>query len=183
MSVSIDKWDAEIAAKRLRNRRRLRLAGIIIIGVVLLSILGDHLRAKNSSSDDWARFDGRQVRFIRLVDGESIDVCEETSRDIVTVKLLGIKPFRAPLNVSLANGVDSELAGKEITLHLGQTQTRDDRGRLMADALLEDGKPVSGELAAQGLALVDRGSTSAFIAAVERAQSQARKRKIGMWAQ
>jgi endonuclease YncB( thermonuclease family) len=181
MGVSIVKWDAETAAKRLRNRRRLRVAAVIIIGLVLLSILADHLRAKNSFSDDWARFDGRHVRFVRLVDGESIEVCEEASQDIVTVKLLGIKPFGAPLEMSLADGIDSELAGKEITLHLGPTQTRDGRGRLLADALMEDGKPVSGELAAQGLALADRGSGTAFFAAIERAQTAARKRKVGMW--
>jgi endonuclease YncB( thermonuclease family) len=73
------------------------------------------------------------------------------------------------------------LAGKEITLDLGPTQTRDDRGRLLADALMEDGKPVSAELAAEGLALADRRSGSVFLAAIERAQSAARKRRVGMW--
>jgi endonuclease YncB( thermonuclease family) len=183
MGVSIIKWDAEMAANRLRSRSRWRIAGAIAIGVFLLSILGDHLRAKNSSGDDWARFDGRQVRFVRVIDGESIAVCEESSEDVITVKLLGIRPFDAPLDKGLVERVDSELAGREITLHLGPTQTRDDRRRLLADALMEDGKSVSGELAAEGLALADRRSSSAFVTAVERAQAQARKRKVGMWAE
>jgi hypothetical protein len=181
MGVSVVKWDAETAANRLRRRSRWRLAGAVAIGFFLFSILGDHLRAKNSLGDDWARFDGRQVRFVRVIDGESVAVCEESSEDIVTVKLLGTRPFDAPLDKGLVERVDSELAGKEITLDLGPTQTRDDRGRLLADALMEDGKPVSAELAAEGLALADRRSGSVFLAAIERAQSAARKRRVGMW--
>ncbi len=183
MGVSIDKWDAETAAKWLRYRRRLRVAAVIIIALVLLSILTDHLGANNFFRDDWARFDGRQVGFVRVIDGESIAVSEESSEDVVTVKLLGVRPFDSPLDERLIERVDSELSGQGITLHLGPTQTRDDRGRLLADALMEDGKPLSGELAAEGLALADRRSNSAFLAAIERAQTQARKRKVGMWAE
>jgi endonuclease YncB( thermonuclease family) len=183
MGVSIIKWDAETAANRLRIRSRWRIAGAIAIGIFLLSILGDHLRAKNSFTDDWAQFDGRQVRFVRVIDGESIAVSEESSEDIISVKLLGIRPFDSPLDKGLVERVDSELAGKEMTLHLGPTQTRDDRGRLLADALTEDGKPVCAELVVEGLSLADRHSNSAFLAAIERAQTQARKRKAGMWAQ
>jgi endonuclease YncB( thermonuclease family) len=182
MSASIVKWDAETAVNRLRKRRRLRIGIAVAIGVILLSILGDHLRAKNWLGDDWTRFDGRQFRFVRVIDGESIAVYEESSEDVDTVKLFGIRPFDAPLDKGIIERVDSEWAGKTITLHLEAARTRDDHGRLLADALTEEGKPLGVEFVADGLSLADRRSSGVFLAAMERAQTQARKRKIGMWA-
>ena len=157
------------------------MAAGVAVGVILLSILGDHLRAKNWLGDDWARFDGREVRFVRVIDGESIAVCEGSSEDAVTVKLMGIRPFSGPLDKGLVERFDLELAGKAITLHLGPTRTRDENGRLVADAMTGDGKPVGAELVAEGLSLADRRSGSAFIAAIERAQTVARKKDVGMW--
>jgi len=72
--------------------------------------------------------------------------------------------------------------GKTIRLHLEAARTRDDQGRLLADALTEDGKPLVVEFVPDGLSLSDRRSNSVFLAAIERAQTQARKRKAGMWA-
>jgi hypothetical protein len=182
MGVSIVRWDAEVAEIRLRTRRRWRAAAGMAIGLILVSIIGDHLRAKNSFANDWARFDGREVQFVRVIDGESILVREGISDDLVTVKLLGIKSFGGPLEKGLADGADSQLAGQTIVLHLGPTRSRDESGRLLADGLLEDGDPVSARMVLMGVALADRSSSSAFLGAVERAQTQARRRGVGMWA-
>jgi endonuclease YncB( thermonuclease family) len=181
MSTGIDKWDAETAARRMRYRIRLRFTAGVMIVCAVVSILLDHRYGNHSSGDDWARFDGRQVRIVRVIDGESLAVQEEASEAIATIRLLGIKPFNQPWDKKWADEANAQLGGERITLHLGSHQTRDDHGRLLVDATLADGSAVSEKLAAEGLSLADHESKSAFTAAVEKAQSQARRKQIGMW--
>jgi hypothetical protein len=181
MGVAIVRWDAETAASQLRNRRRVRIAWGIAIGIVIVLTLVDHFLSRNYFGDDWARFDGREFRFVRLIDGDSMAVCEPSSGEIIDVKLMGIRPFHAPLEKRMVDVADAQLVGKMIVLHLGLTRTRDERGRLVADAMTEDGKPISALLATQGLALADRRSSSAFVGEAVRGQSQARKKRVGMW--
>jgi endonuclease YncB( thermonuclease family) len=181
MNAAIVKWDAETAAKRLTMRRRVRFAAGVGIGVLLLSVLADHLRAKNSFGDDWARFDGRRVRIVGLVDGDSMDVCEAGSMETVRVKLLGVRPFRSGLSAGVRESTEEELAGKEVVLHLAIGEARDALGSLRADAMMENGKEVSVVLAGEGAALADRESKTAFLSEVERAQAVARRKRLGMW--
>lgn len=181
MRAALTKWDAATAANHLRTRRRVGVAGLITAAILLLSILGDHLRAQNPFGDDWATFDNRQVRILRLTDAESITVRSDSSEDLTTIHLLGTRCFKTPWDKSLAADANSEFAGQTVTVHLNPTQTRDDRDRLLADAVLQDGKPLSVQLVAEGLSLADGRAPSAFIAAIERAETQARRRRLGIW--
>ena len=84
--------------------------GLLPIGIILLSILGDHLRAKNRFGDDWARFDGRQVRFVRVIDGESIAVCEGASEDVIAGEIAGSQSVQ---------GAVGQGAGRTLRLRIG----------------------------------------------------------------
>jgi len=182
MGVSIEKWDAATAAYSLRNRRRLRIAAIVIAGILVLSVLGDHLRGQNPFGDDWNSFDGRKFQVVEVIDGQSITVRSPLSEEVNTLRLPGIKSFARPWDKNRFDELDAEFAGRIVTLHLGTTKTRDDNGRLLADAVLDDGKSLAAEFAGEGLSLVDRGSSSMFLSSIERAEAQARRKGLGMWA-
>jgi endonuclease YncB( thermonuclease family) len=181
VGVAIEKWDAETAAVRLRNRRRLRIVLAVVVGILVLSMVADHLRGENPFSDDWSLFDGRRVRIVRVIDGESIVVRGELSEEVTTVQVLGIKSFTEAWDKSRAGAIESAFEGEIVTLHLGVTKTRDNRGRLLADVVMESGKPLGEELVGEGMTLADRDSASVFLSGIERAQSQARKKSLGVW--
>jgi endonuclease YncB( thermonuclease family) len=182
MSVAIETWNAATAAAHFRRRRRWRIAGTIFAGLFLLSIVADHLRARNPLTD-WSRFDGRKCQFLRMIDGETIEVRDPQSKDPISISLLGIKPFDKPLSDKLLMMVNSELTGTTIILHLPPTQTRDESGQLTADAALDNGHSLAAELTEEGLTLSDHPSDSLYRAEIERAQSEARRKKTGMWSQ
>ena len=144
----------------------------MVAGILLLSMLADHLRGQNPFRDDWSSFDGRKVRIVRVIDGELIVVRGELSEEVTTVRVLGVKSFAEPWDKNRADGVESEFAGEVVTLHLGMTKTRDDEGRLLADVMMEDGKPMGAEFVKEELANVDRSSGSVFLSAIERARGR-----------
>jgi endonuclease YncB( thermonuclease family) len=182
MGESIAKWDAATAASRLRNRRRLRALSCAAVGLILLSSLLDHLRAQNRLGDDWFRFDGRRVAFAGAIDGESITVRDETGGDVTPVKLLGVASFDEQWDRASARRLNSLLAGQKLILLLEPTQTRDGGGRLLAYVFADDSSPVSPQLVGEGLALDDRRMPFAFHGAVDQAESQARRKRLGLWA-
>jgi len=182
MSVAIETWNAATAAAHFRRRRRWRIAGTIFAGLFLLSIVADHLRARNPLTD-WSRFDGRKCQFLRMIDGQTIEVRDPQTNEPIPVKLLGIKPFDKPLNSQLLAKANSELNGETIILHLPPTQTRDESGQLTADAAFENGHSLAAQFSEEGLTLSDRHSDSLYRGEIERAQSEARRKKTGMWSQ
>ncbi|HEY1921488.1 MAG TPA: thermonuclease family protein [Tepidisphaeraceae bacterium] len=180
MRVHVAKWDAATAASRLRNRRRWRLAAAGVCGLIVLSSLADHFKAKNRG-DDWLRFDGRPVAFVSAIDGESIAVRDDAG-DITPVRLLGVASFNADWDQRSTRRLDAMLGRHKLTLLLESTQTRDSQGRLLAYVFMDDARALSPAMVGQGLALDDRRVPFAFHGAVDQAESLARRKHIGLWA-
>jgi|GEM_PF-954408 endonuclease YncB( thermonuclease family) len=182
MAISIAKWDAATAASRLRNRRRWRIATVAVCGLILLSSLLDHLRARNRRGDDWLRFDRHQFAFAGAIDGESIAIREERGGSVTPVRLLGVASFTAQWDRLSARRLNSLLAGRKLILLLEPTQTRDRQDRLLGYVFTDELQPLSPELVGEGLALDDRRTPFAFHGAVDQAESQARRKRLGLWA-
>jgi hypothetical protein len=142
MGVAIVPWDAETAARKLTLRRRWRIAGGICLAACAVSIVADQVWVGKSAHDDWSRFDGAHVRLIHVIDAQSIAVCQDRSDESIDVRLIDVRSF-SRANVAALNDA---LAGRQLTLHVNGAQTRDERGRLMAEATTDDGKSISTEM-------------------------------------
>jgi endonuclease YncB( thermonuclease family) len=181
MAESIAKWDETKASTRMRRRRRWKMVLAGLAGVVLISIVADHLRAKNRG-DDWVRFDGRTVRFVRAVDGCSIAVSDADSDDVTVVGVLGIRAAReSRWNHQAADRVEGMLKGKSVTLHLRAIAPRDSIGRVRADVFLNNGELLAADLAGDGLVVVDRRDRGDFFTDITRTQAVARRKHLGLW--
>jgi endonuclease YncB( thermonuclease family) len=180
---SVSKWDETAAAASLRSRQVWRIIAYLFLGATLISMIADHFRPLNRSGDDWRRFDGHQVQFVKAIDGQSLAVREENSDDLTIVALQGIRSSGAEWDQKSIDRLDALLEGKKLTLHLKPNDPRDSNGRLRADVFLDDHTLLSSELAAEGLALADRTSDCDFISAIGQSQAKAKKRHLGFWAQ
>jgi len=180
MLRSVTKWDETSAATALRRRRKWRIAGIVLISALLLSSVVDHLRAQNRGGDDWMRFDGRRVQYLRAVDGQSIAV-DDGDEDVTIVRILGIRSANADWDERAMSRMDGFLAGQTLSIHLEPTQTRDENGRLLVDVFTESNQLLGAELAAEGLVRGDWTAHCTFYADITRAQSLAHKKRVGFW--
>ncbi len=182
MGVHVAKWDEATSESRLRNRRRWRILLLVLSSLFLFSILFDHLKAQNRRGDDWLRFDGQQFAFAGAIDGESIAIRDERNGSVTPVRLLGVASFTPQWDRQSTRRLNSLLANRKLTLLLEPTQTRDSQDRLLAYVFTEDAQPLSPELVGEGLALDDRRMPFAFHGAVDQAESQAKKKRLGLWA-
>ena len=181
MGTSVVKWDAGMAAARLRNKRRWRAVVWGVLVVLLCSSLFDHLRAENRFGDDWHRFDGKQAMFACAVDGQTIAVREESGDVMTAVRLLGVASFDSQWDGEAKERLNSLLVGRMVVFRLEPTQTRDEKGELLAYVVRDDGESVCAEMVREGLGLADRRVKFAFDAVVDAAESQAHKKRAGLW--
>jgi endonuclease YncB( thermonuclease family) len=158
------------------------MLAFVFVCLVLLSSLLDHLRAQNWRGDDWLRFGGQQFVFAGAIDGESIAVRDEHGGNATPVRLLGVASFSSEWDRLSVRRLNSLLVGKELTLLLEPTQTRDSQDRLLAYVFSDESRPLSSELVGEGLALDDRRMPFAFHGAVDQAESLARRKRLGLWA-
>jgi endonuclease YncB( thermonuclease family) len=180
--TGLQKWDEQTAASSLKKRRYWRIAGIVLVAALVASIAADHLRPQNRHGDDWLRFDGHRVPFVKAVDGQSIAITDDPADEVTVVSLRGIKSAGPSWDQKSAEALDALLAGKGITLHLKPTTPRDEQGRLLADVFL-DRDLLSARLVEEGLVLTDRTGDSDFISEIRQAQAKAKRRRAGLWAE
>jgi hypothetical protein len=164
----------------MRQRRRLRIGIAIVAGVVAVLIVMDRWRRGGWLGDDWSRFDNKSFLFADIEDGSDVAVQSDGGERTI-VHLLGLRGFARAWDPRRAADIQKKLQGKSLTLHLNPNVARDDEGRILADAVTDDGGSISVELAAAGLARTDRNTTSMYAAAIERAADQARRRGLGYW--
>ncbi len=124
--------------------------------------------------DDWSQFDHQSFQVIAVPTGDSL-VIDTANGKPVTVKLAGIAGTDAA-RVWLSD----RTLGKNVTLLLSCPQTRD-AGQLRAFVFL-DNENLAVELAKAGLAYADRRETTVMDGVIDPAESEARKKKRGMWA-
>ncbi|MGD1275737.1 MAG: thermonuclease family protein [Tepidisphaeraceae bacterium] len=168
-------------AARLRRRRWIGLARAAVL-CAAVSILLDHVRAANRHGDDWSRFDRREVQFVAAHDGQSIDVRRSEGEAATAVHLLGVAAAGDPVwDQIAAQQLALMLSGKPILLQLEPTQTRDDRGRLLAYAFVDERQPINAQIVRQGWARADPQMKCALQGMVQQAQKEASKKQIGIW--
>lgn len=162
--------------------------------MLLLAGLGwaDHTGRLVYPGSDVQRFDGRAMRVVRVVDGDTLDVAANGRRSSVTrVRLWGVdtpetaRPTEgrpAEAWAAEAAALTWELAqGQVVTLRLEAHQTRGRFGRLLAHVELEDGALLSERLLAEGLARTDERWSHEHFDRLADVQRRARQAKIGIW--
>lgn len=175
----------------LRRRRWLGVGLYALAGVVpLLSIL-DHwgvfhgwglagaLGLGGYGGNDWGRFDRRRLICRRVVDAQTLEFIDEEGAAIA-VRLLGVAPFPESQPNPAAAHLSRRVEGERLLVRLEPLQTRDEQGRLLAWAYLEQ-ENLNLELIRLGWARADRTRPHPFRAAFEGAEREARRKKLGLW--
>jgi endonuclease YncB( thermonuclease family) len=101
--------------------------------------------------------------------------------DGTVVQLLGVTPM---LNEGAARGktyLARRLEGKDVTLRLEPTQTRDSSGRLLAYVYFSDTDLINLDIVHDGQAFADRRVPHSLHQQIEQAENEARKKQRGMW--
>ncbi|MGF1633673.1 MAG: thermonuclease family protein [Phycisphaerae bacterium] len=172
----------------MSRRKLLRFAFLGVWLLVASAVLLDRATGPGATADH-ARFHQKTVTLVRVIDGDTI-VIEADGRE-ERVRLLGIDAaetnaadnappdFWADEATAALRGL---LAGGEVTLMLPEIRTRDRYDRLLAYVWAGD---VEANLALveQGAVYADRRHDHERRDAYERAESQARRRDVGLWAE
>jgi endonuclease YncB( thermonuclease family) len=168
-------WDAANVAAAMRFRKWFRRGFCIVSMALVLSILADHLRG--AAGDDWGTYDGRTfvVRSVPANDGLTVETSPGISQP---VHLIGL----ATVDGQEVSTEALKLVGTAVTLKLDPTQTRDADGRLLAYAFANDREMINVDWVHQGLALADRRMPYLLHGQVDEAETDARKKRRGLWA-
>lgn len=179
------------------GQRRLRYLGrkAALVGLVLLvagaMILADWwgLFGRPGGGDDWQRFQGKQFRVVKVVDGDTVDIDIPDGRYSHTrIRLLGLDtPESVKPNTPVqyfgpeASARMKQLAlGKTVTIQLDSTRTRDNYHRLLAYIVL-DGRNLNLQMVEEGFGYADPRFKHPMMKDFSRAQAAAIKARKGMW--
>jgi endonuclease YncB( thermonuclease family) len=160
----------EIATRIYLRNRRIRRS---IVFATFALLFASALMAR--SGDDWARFNHQSFRVTSVASGDSLEISTAGGKPEV-IHLLGIVGTDQS-RTWLAN----QIVGRDVTLLLQSPQTRGVDGELRAFAWF-DNRNISVELVKQGLAYADRREKSEMDGTIDPAESEARKKKLGLWA-
>src|SRR5690348_13753627 len=135
----------------LRRRRVIRIAVIAILLLLTFLIVVDHAGGLGHRGNDWASFHQKTVHVAHVVNADQLVLDDGT-----TVQLLGVTPM---LNDSAVRGqtyLAKRLEGKNVTLRLEATQTRDSAGHLLAYVYTTDVDLINLDVVHDGQAFADR---------------------------
>lgn len=175
---------------RLRSRRRLVLAGLVLTTLVILDQRGWLLVSSATDLD----YHGRQCHVVRVIDGDTVDLDlpDQIQHTPVTrLRLWGIDcPEEAHADrpaepgASQATALARSLVGTaEITVLVEKHQTRDRYGRLLAYIELPDGTDLGEALLSRGLAVADDRWPHRRLRRYDQLENAARRRAVGIWAE
>jgi endonuclease YncB( thermonuclease family) len=169
----------------LRRRRRSRAAITATLVILLLSILLDRLGAFGHPGDDWANFDRQAVRVSSVMDGDTIRITSPGGVDEEKVRLIGVDAPEVETRDYWADRATQyttvRLAGRDVTLRLDGTQTRDKYGRLLAYVYVTDADNLNLALVRDGQAYADRRFAHSLRSQFESAEAESRKKGQGLW--
>lgn len=172
----MDRLARQLATEKYRQaRRRRRIIGSIILALIAASVLASYSGTLGKSGDDWSRFDHRSFRVLGAEADDSLRIALPSGSTEI-VKLLGI----ASADGREKAWLDDRTRGRSVTLLLHSPQTRNASGRLLAFVFLDESN-LSVELAREGLVYADRREKTAMDALIDPAESEARKKKRGIW--
>jgi micrococcal nuclease len=174
--------------RRRRTLRRITFAGFVLLA---LSAVLDRAGAFRYSGNDWRAFDHKQFVVMHVADGDTLTVRPPGGGDETRVRLIGVD---APELNSRDNGnrpdfwaadardyLKRRAAGKDVTLRLEQTHTRDRYRRLLAYVYVGDSHNLNLDLVRDGHAYADRRFPHSMRAQFERAENEARRARRGLW--
>jgi endonuclease YncB( thermonuclease family) len=170
-----------IVEARLKQRRRVRFALFITALALALSVLMTHWG--RSGEDDWVRFDRRRVTVVSVSLNGSVNVQVLNDPGETRVRLLGMDMPRAGTVQAADCGRElaSHALGREFTLRLEPVQTRSPDNALLAYLFLSDTDNLGLGMVRDGYAYADRRSPHSLQVQFEQAESDARKKRRGLW--
>jgi endonuclease YncB( thermonuclease family) len=167
----------------LARRRRWRIAlGTILSLVVLVSIF-DHAGVFGYSGNNLRAIDGKRFVVTTVLDGDTLRVKADSGKEFA-VHLLGVDAPDPPdtrWSAEAKTYTSNRLLNRTVTLKLDPLQPRDAAGNVLAYVYVTDGDNLNLDIVRDGQAYADRRSKHAFHVQVESAESEARKKKRGLW--
>ncbi len=141
--------------------------------------------------DDWRTFDQRKYVVTRAIDGDTVRIRPVDGGEETRVRLLGIDaPETArdgnPANHWAEQSRDYMIAraeGKTVIVRLEPIGVRDRYGRLLAYLFLSENDNLNLALVRDGQAYADRRFDHSLRSQFELAESEARKKGRGLWAE
>lgn len=172
----------------LRRRRVIRAIVTLIVAVIVLAFGLDKRGVIRGDGTDWSAFDHKQFPVTYIADGDTIDVVGPGGTQ--RIRLIGIDT--PEMNNQQTNRPDhwaqqakqyaqDELFGRQVTLRLEPTETRDKYDRLLAYVYLSESDHFNFRLVSEGHAYADRRHRHTFGQSFESAEADARKKKLGLW--
>jgi endonuclease YncB( thermonuclease family) len=153
------------------------------------SALLDRSGAFGPRGDDWVGFDQKTFVVRHVIDGDTLEITTSDGRR-ERVRLIGVDaPETNARNDQPSDYWSAEATGyakaraegKDVTLRLDGTQTRDKYGRLLAYAYLSDAESLNLALVRDGQAYADRRFRHTLRSQFEQAEAAARQKKSGLW--
>lgn len=164
----------------LQRRRIIRgvLAALLIVLCGAVAI--DQFR----SSNDWRQFDRQSFEISTWEDPDYVLIRDDDSLIYKHVRLAGIDapdPGTPRGDEALAYLRARVVKAGKATLKLEPTQTRDEKGNLLAYVYLSDNECLNHSMVRDGKAFADRRTRHTFSPQYEQAETEARKKGRGIW--
>lgn len=165
----------------------LALAGLLAL-VVTLALIGRD--RQGSQSGDFHRYNNKNFRVHRVIDGDTIDLdTPDANRPYTRVRLWGVdtpetkapgKPiaYFGPQATAFA---EKMVASQTVTIEIEPENSRGKYGRLLGFVYTSDGKMLNEELLRSGHAYADGRWRHRFYLHFQQLEKQARKNKQGLW--
>ena len=176
---------------RLRRRRKVRRFTFAAFVLLALSAVLDRAGVFRYAGNDWRAFDHKQFVVTKVVDGDTLDVRPAGGGEETRVRLIGVDAPELRSHdtagrpdfwaTDARDYLKRRAAGKDVTLRLEQTDTRDRYKRLLAYVYVGDSHNLNLDLVRDGHAYADRRFPHSMRAQFERAESEARRARRGLW--
>ncbi len=182
---------------------RHRRTGLIIVGLLaaLLAVWFDHSQlgrqwrqqdksGQPARSDDLEKYHAKTFTVINVVDGDTLDIdIADGKYDHTRVRLWGVdtpETKNPEIRVMYFGPEAAEFTrklalGKQVTVYLDETRTRDKYDGLLAYMKLQNGGFLNEVLLSEGFAYADTRFKHDFYNKYKQLQASARSQKKGLW--
>lgn len=177
------------------HRQRWLIAAVVVLLILAVRLITTRCGLPLCDrSDDFARYNSRTVRCVKVVDGDTIDIDipdhrAQEWRAYTRIRLWGIDTPELPHHGREAMYYAYEatefarklMAGKAVRLELIENETRGYYGRLLAYVHLSDGRMYNREAVKHGYAYADHRFAHPLRDEFLAVQSQAQGELAGLW--
>ena len=189
------KYD-KLTLQQRRRRKIIRGSIGLLVGIIIAGLLyfGDRVGffGYGGARNDLERYDNKQFRVVKTVDGDTIDIDIPDRKNGFTHTRIRLWGIDTPETVKPEHPVEhfgpeasrftkNAAMGKWVRVKLLPHRTRDKYGRVLGYVYLPDGRMLNRELIANGYAYVYPYSDHPYDAEFEKLQRAARKNKVGLW--